>query len=85
MNELNVFSSFQQFLTDEKDEEIASLREEVENLKASLKHVTELVTDVEEMLGLKMLKLEERLAQMEKRNEEQEMERALTGNLGFLF
>ena len=57
----------------------------MENLKASLKHVTELVTDVEEMFGLKMLKLEERLAQMEKRNEEQDVERAMNGNLVFQF
>ena len=42
----------------------------MESLKASLKHVTELVTDVEEMLGLKMLRLEERLGQIEKRSEE---------------
>ena len=57
----------------------------MENLKASLKHVTELVTDVEEMLGLKMLKLEERLTEMEKRNEEQDIERAMNGNLIFPF
>ena len=57
----------------------------MENLKASLKHVTELVTDVEEMFGLKMMKLEERLAQMEKRNEEQDVERAMNGNLVFQF
>ena len=57
----------------------------MENLKASLKHVTELVTDVEKMLGLKMLKLEERLTEMEKRNEEQNIERAMTGNLVFPF
>ena len=57
----------------------------MENLKASLKHVTELVTDVEEMFGLKMLKLEECLAQMEKRNEEQDVERAMNGNLVFQF
>ena len=57
----------------------------MENLKASLKHVTELVTDVEEMLGLKMLKLEERLTEMEKRNEEQDIDRTMNGNPVFPF
>ena len=32
-----------------------------------------------------MLKLEERLTEMEKRNEEQNIERAMTGNLVFPF